>query len=490
MKEKIHLLHNQDQKPHSTAASWEKTNDPVRMYLREMGTVPLLTRQGEVEIAKRIEKGQKSVIKALSRSPMVVSEISKYGAKLRESGLNIKHLVQLNEDELTDEILEKKRKRFLKQIDEIVTLEAEAARIRKQLRKSKKNKRLFSQLARYRIPISRSVRDLELTAEVHQELVNVIKNTVDRIVILERELKQLDQLQKSLLKPNEAKKVKLRRRVIDKEMKEIEEEVLTSPAGLKQTLAAIKQAELEMEISKKELVEANLRLVVSISKKYFNRGIQFLDLIQEGNIGLMRAVDKFEYQRGYKFSTYATWWIRQAMTRAIADQARTIRIPVHMIEAVNKVLRTSRFLVHEYGREPSSEEIAQKMDISVNEVRKILKIAQQPISLETPIGEEKDKHLGDFIEDQGAISPVEAVININLKDHTATVLGTLTPREEKIIRMRFGIEAGNEHTLEEVGQSFSLTRERIRQIEAKALRKLRHPWCNGTPVLSENPAVR
>ena len=490
MKEKIHLLHNQDQKPHSTSASWEKTDDPVRMYLREMGTVPLLTRQGEVEIAKRIEKGQKSVIKALSRSPMVVSEISKYGAKLRERGLNIKHLVQLNEDELTDEILEKKRKRFLKQIDEIVILEAEAAKIRKQLRKSKKNKRLLSQLARYRIPISRSVRDLELTAEVHQELVNVIKNTVDRIVILERESKQLDKLQESSLKLDEAKKVKLRLRVIDKEMKEIEDKVLVSPAGLKQTLAAIKQAELEMEISKKELVEANLRLVVSISKKYFNRGIQFLDLIQEGNIGLMKAVDKFEYQRGYKFSTYATWWIRQAMTRAIADQARTIRIPVHMIEAVNKVLRTSRFLVHEYGREPSSEEIAQKMDIPVSEVRKILKIAQQPISLETPIGEEKDKHLGDFIEDQGAISPVEAVININLKDHTATVLGTLTPREEKIIRVRFGIGAGNEHTLQEVGQSFSLTRERIRQIEAKALRKLRHPWCNGTPVLSENPAVR
>ena len=490
MKEKIHLLHNQDQKPHSTSASWEKTDDPVRMYLREMGTVPLLTRQGEVEIAKRIEKGQKSVIKALSRSPMVVSEISKYGAKLRERGLNIKHLVQLNEDELTDEILEKKRKRFLKQIDEIVILEAEAAKIRKQLRKSKKNKRLLSQLARYRIPISRSVRDLELTAEVHQELVNVIKNTVDRIVILERESKQLDKLQESSLKLDEAKKVKLRLRVIDKEMKEIEDKVLVSPAGLKQTLAAIKQAELEMEISKKELVEANLRLVVSISKKYFNRGIQFLDLIQEGNIGLMKAVDKFEYQRGYKFSTYATWWIRQAMTRAIADQARTIRIPVHMIEAVNKVLRTSRFLVHEYGREPSSEEIAQKMDIPVSEVRKILKIAQQPISLETPIGEEKDKHLGDFIEDQGAISPVEAVININLKDHMATVLGTLTPREEKIIRVRFGIGAGNEHTLQEVGQSFSLTRERIRQIEAKALRKLRHPWCNGTPVLSENPAVR
>ncbi len=494
MKEKARLLYDKDQKPNSTAASWEQTNDPVRIYLREMGTVPLLTRQGEVEIAKRIEKGQKSVIKALSRSPVVGSEISQYGAKLRESGLNITHLVQLNEDELTDEILEKKRKRVLKQIDEIVTLEAEAAKVRKQLRKSKKNskkyKRLLSQLARYRIPMSRIVRDLELTAEVHQGFVSVIESNVDRVVMLERETKQLKKIKVSSLKLDEAKKVKLRLRVIDKEMKEIEDKVLVSPAGLKRTLAAIKQAELEMEIAKRELVEANLRLVVSISKKYLNRGIQFLDLIQEGNIGLMRAVDKFEYQRGYKFSTYATWWIRQAMTRAIADQARTIRIPVHMIEVIDKLIRTSRALVHEYGREPTPEEIAQKVELPVSKVRKILKIAQQPISLETPVGEEVDSRLGDFIEDQGAISPVEAVINVNLKDHTSAVLGTLTPREEEIVRMRFGIGAGNEHTLDEVGQRFSLTRERIRQIEAKALRKLRHPWGTGTSVLFENSAVR
>jgi len=267
--------------------------------------------------------------------------------------------------------------------------------------------------------------------------------------------------------------VNLHLRVIDKEMKEIEDKVLVSPAGLKRTLAAIKQGELEAEIAKKELVEANLRLVVSMAKKYTNRGLQFLDLIQEGNIGLMKAVDKFEYQRGYKFSTYATWWIRQTMTRAISDQARTIRIPVHMIEVINKLIRTSRALVQDYGREPTSEEIAQKMDIPLSKVRKILKIAQEPISLETPVGEEEDSHLGDFIEDQGAISPDEAVINISMKDHTAAVLETLPPREEQIIRMRFGIGAGNEHTLEEVGQRFSLTRERIRQIEAKALRKLR-----------------
>ena len=483
-----------------------KTNDPVRLYLREMGMVNLLTREGEVEIAKRIEAGEHQVRKEAIHTPSAIQESLLLAERIDSDWVQMKDILRNFDEEVDAEEEERAhQEKILSILSDVAKLHQENLRIRATLRKRRHTE------ANYKLKRTRTSRN---RAQMGERLMQIPFNArqLDRIVQrLKSYLQKIEQYEKQkerieeetgfseerlrgdyllvLLNPKEkirvVKRLKMRfqdlaeiyERIseVERNIKRVETEAEMTSRELRRAVKSIKIGEIQAKFAKSELIEANLRLVVSIAKKYTNRGLQFLDLIQEGNIGLMKAVDKFEYQRGYKFSTYATWWIRQAITRAIADQARTIRIPVHMIETINKLIRTSRYLVQEYGREPTPEEIAEKMEIPLEKVRKVLKIAKEPISLETPIGEEEDSHLGDFIEDKGVVSPSDVVINVNLAEQTRKILATLTPREEKVLRMRFGIGEKSDHTLEEVGQNFDVTRERIRQIEAKALRRLRHP---------------